>query len=396
MQIAQITGEFPPMQGGVGDFTRELARALAALGHAVHVLTSCGKDGRGQDDASEPYTTHRVVSHWGWACWREVCRWIAEHRPDVVNVQYQAAAYAMRPAIHLLPCRLRRLAARPAVVVTYHDLKVPYLFPKAGPLRWQALLALARWADAVIVTNEEDRLALRRYSSLADSVSLIPIGSNIAVRPPARYDRLGWRARYGLAADDLFLAYFGFLNASKGGETLIRALHKLTLGPALGGALHLLMVGGQVGSSDPTNQAYLRQVKDLISQLGLSERVHWTGYTSPEEVSANLLAADVCVLPYRDGVSFRRGSFMAALVHGRPIISTGPRVPLPELRDGENILLVPPDDPDVLADAVTVLAANPALRQRLSDGARELSRQFGWDHIAARTADLFARLRRGA
>lgn len=387
MKITLITGEFPPQQGGVGDFTRELARALAAPGHTVHVLTSRGDSEPG--DAGEPYATHRLVPGWGWGCWRAIRRWIAEYRPDVVNIQYQAAAYAMRLPIHLLPWRLRRLADRPAIVVTYHDLKVPYLFPKAGPLRRQAVLTLVRWADAAIVTNEEDRLDLSRYPSLASSVVVIPIGSNIAVRPPAGYDLAVWRSRYGVGPSDFLLAYFGFLNESKGGETLIRAFHKLAVESPAGMNPHLLMIGGQVGSSDPTNRAYLDHIEALIAQLGLDERVHRTGYTPPEEVSANLLAADVCVLPYRDGASFRRGSFMAALAHGRPIVSTHPRVSLPELGDGENVLLVPPDDPDALAAAVARLAADLTLRRRIGDGAGELARKFTWEHIAARTADLF-------
>jgi glycosyltransferase involved in cell wall biosynthesis len=394
MRIGLISGEFPPMQGGVGDFTRELARALATLGHDVHVLTSQRTDDKQPDSTGEPYALHRLVSSWGWGCWRTVRRWIAAHRPDAVNLQYQAAAYAMRPAIHLLPWRLRRLIHRPAVVVTYHDLKVPYLFPKAGPLRWQAVLSLARWSDAAIVTNEQDRRTLSRYPALAASVALIPIGSNIAVQPPDGYDRAAWRARYGVARDDLLLAYFGFLKESKGGETLIRALHRLAIDSPAGMNPHLLMVGGRVSSADPTDHAYLRRIEALISQLGLTDCIHWTGYTPPEQVSANLLAADACVLPYRDGASFRRGSFMAALAHGRPVVSTVPQVPLSELHDGENVLLVPPDEAQALAAAVARLAANPALRQRLGDGARELSRQFTWDRIAVRTADLFAQLQR--
>ena len=42
MKIGLVTAEYAPMQGGVGDFTREVARALAALGHEVHVVTSPG------------------------------------------------------------------------------------------------------------------------------------------------------------------------------------------------------------------------------------------------------------------------------------------------------------------------------------------------------------------
>jgi glycosyltransferase involved in cell wall biosynthesis len=163
------------------------------------------------------------------------------------------------------------------------------------------------------------------------------------------------------------------------------------------------MVGGKWGSSDPTNVAYAQQVEALIDELGLSERVMWTGYTPQEEVSANLLASDICVLPYRDGASFRRGSFMAALVHGLPIITTHcARLPksgrlwksavsphLPRLRDGENVLLVPPDDAAALAEAIARLADSPQLRQRLRQGAKELSKAFGWDSIAEKTLEVY-------
>ena len=40
IKIGLVTGEYAPMQGGVGDFTREVARALVARGHEVHVVTN--------------------------------------------------------------------------------------------------------------------------------------------------------------------------------------------------------------------------------------------------------------------------------------------------------------------------------------------------------------------
>jgi glycosyltransferase involved in cell wall biosynthesis len=119
----------------------------------------------------------------------------------------------------------------------------------------------------------------------------------------------------------------------------------------------------------------------------------WTGYTPQEEVSANLLASDICVLPYRDGASFRRGSFMAALVHGLPIVTTVPNVQhspsLPSLQDGENVLLVPSDDAAALAEAIARLAEAPELRQRLGQGAKEMSKAFGWDRIAEKTLEVY-------
>jgi len=303
---------------------------------------------------------------------------------EVLNLQYQAAAYRMHSAINFVPGR----QGRPPVVVTFHDLKVPYLFPKAGPLRWQAVRILVHRADSVIVTNQEDYLQLEGEIPSA-RLSLIPIGSNIPPAPPSGYDRDAERARWGVGPDDLLLGYFGFLNESKGGEELMQALAILV---AHGVPAHLLMVGGRVGSSDSTNQAYAERVESLIAESGLEERVHWTGYTYPETVSAGLLATDVCVLPYRDGVSFRRGTLHACLAHGRAVVTTRPVVPLSQVRDGENMLLVKSRDPEGLAEAVMRLADGPALRARLEAGAVVLAAGFAWERIARQTAALFRRL----
>lgn len=383
MRIGLISGEYPPDQGGVGDFTYELGQALATLGHEVHVITSASRNT--PHAIRNTATVHRRIRSWGWSCWRNIIRLHNALRFDILNIQYQTAAYGMHPAINFLPLRLRRTPNRPRTVVTFHDLKVPYLFPKAGPLRWWVNLALARWSDAIIVTNNEDFAKLSSYSFL-HSLSLIPIGSNIRPEPPPGYNREEWRARWGVGPNDLLLSYFGFLNESKGAETLIRALARLVQG---GYSAKLMMVGGKVGSSDPTNVAYLKRVEGLIRELGLTERVLWTGYTPQTEVSANLLAADICVLPYRDGASFRRGSFMAALAHGLPIVSTQPRVDVPELRHGENILLVPPDAPLALAEAIARLATDADLRCHLGEEAAKLAQDFTWEKIAEKTMALY-------
>jgi len=382
VRIGLISGEYPPDQGGVGDFTRELARALADIGHEIHVITTQSPIPNPQSPIPS-LTVHRVMEDWRWGCWRQILALADESELDVLNVQYQAAAYGMHPAINFVP----RRQGRSPVVVTFHDLKVPYLFPKAGPLRWWVVRLLARRADGVIVTNAEDylRLANLQFANLL----CIPIGSNIPVAPPPAYDRDAERSRWGVGPDDLLLGYFGFLNESKGGEELIQSLALLV---EQGLPAHLLMIGGRVGSSDPSNRAYAERVERLIASLGLSERVHWSGYARLEKVSAGLLASDVCVLPYRDGVSFRRGTLHACLAHGRAIVTTHPAVSLPQVRDGENMLLIEPRNPEMLAEAVARLADNPVLRTRLEVGAKALAAEFTWECIARQTAAFFERL----
>ncbi len=390
MKVCLITGEFPPMEGGVGDYTKELALAMAAQGAEVCVITSS----RARGAEFPPLKILPIIPGWGWGSWGRIIEQIRSEKPHVLHIQYQAAAYGMHPAVNLLPWRLRLLPNRPLILTTFHDLRVPYLFPKAGVLREWAITCMGLGCDSVIVTNVEDLLSLRRRFEGCRALSPppihhIPIGSNIRPELPPDYQRDQWRARWGVAKEDILLAHFGFLNETKGVEALVRALHRLV---REGYPVKLLMVGGETGSSDPTNVEYARRIKALIEELGLEDRVKWTGFTPPQEVSANLMACDICVLPYRDGVSLRRGSLHAALIHGLPIISTYPRVPVKELVDGENIKLVNPDDPEDIALAVVELMRDPALRQKLGEGAKKLSAMFGWEGIAGETLRVYESL----
>ena len=389
MRVLFITGEFPPMQGGVGACTQEIARALVALGTEVGVLTSTKAKFRIQDSGFRIFPT---IEQWDWSSWRLFSKTIREFAPDVAHIQYQTGAFAMHPAINFAPRFLK--SPQTKFAVTFHDLRVPYLFPKAGCVRDWVTHQLARGCDAVVATNDEDHQQLLALN--LKRLTLIPIGSNVQTTQPPNYQRTAWRSQLGAREDEALLCYFGFLNASKGGEDLMRALARVP-------NAKLLMIGGQVGASDPTDVAYLAKVKSLIAELGLTERVLWTDFTPDEIVTTNFLASDVCVLPYRDGASYRRGTLMAALAHGCAIVTTtADRRPttdadssagkLPALQDGINCLLVPPDNPDALAEAIQRAMASPALRAKIGVGARELAQHFTWDKIARQHLDLYARL----
>ena len=339
-----------------------------------------------------------LITRTGWPLWGDTLRAMDELQPDIVHIQYQSAAYGLHAAVNFLPWRLRLSRRRPRIVTTFHDLRFPYLFPKAGPLRHHAVLSLARGSDACVVTNPADWARLQA-AGLGARLHPIPIGSNIRCEPPPGYERDRQRAKWGADHDTWLLAYFGFLNAGKGGETLIRCLAELI---RAGRPARLLMVGGKIGASDPTNLAYLAKVEGLIAEQGLTERVQWTGFTASDEVSANLLATDCAVLPYREGASLRHGSLMAALAHGLPIVTTITLAPgsaaseaaavFPTLVDGENALLVRPDDPVGMAAAVTRVMTEPVLRQRLAAGSAGLSTAFTWEVIARRHLELYSEL----
>lgn len=366
------------MQGGVGDYTAILCRHLHRQGVETTVVTTKLP---APEDSAPPAS--RVVQSWGWRSWPTLD--LASRDADVAHIQYQTAAYGLHPAINLWPWWLRRKQWRPRLVVTFHDLRVPYLFPKAGRVRWWVTLALARGSDAVIVTNAADERRLRE-SGLGARVHHIPLGNNIPGAPPAGYDRQAWRARLAVGEDECLLVHFGFLNSSKGCETLVEAVAQLR---QAGAPVRLLMVGGRTGDADPTNVAYARQIEARMAGAGIDQAVIWTDFAAADEVSGHLLAGDVAVLPYRDGVSFRRTTLITALAHALPVVTTRPAQAIPTLRNGENVVLVPADDAAALARAIAGLCADDDMRRCLAEGARDLGRLFDWENIAGRTASLY-------
>lgn len=367
------------MQGGVGDYTAMLGQHLAKRGIAITVVTT-----KSPATANSVLSVDRCIPAWDWRAWWALDRRCGE--ADVVHIQYQTAAYGLHPAINLWPWWLRRRRRRPKVVTTFHDLRVPYLFPKAGPVRWWVTLALARGSDAVTVTNAADENRLRAAGLGATRLRRIPLGNNIPVSPPPGYDRTAWRARLGVEEAGGLLVHFGFLNSSKGCETLVEALERLR---RAGTPVRLLMVGGRTGDADPTNAAYAAHIEELVARHGVEEDIIWTDFVSPADVSAHLLAGDAAVLPYRDGASLRRTTLITALAHGLPVITTRPDHPVAELRDGNNIVLVPPDDPAALARAAVRVLSRDDTRRRLGRGAQILAAAFDWDEIARQTAVLY-------
>jgi glycosyltransferase involved in cell wall biosynthesis len=389
MKVTFLTGEYPPMQGGIADYTAILAQHLQKLDVRPSVLISRAYR---RPPATAPVTVYPDVRSWGLRCWQDIGKFLERHPTDILHIQYQAAAFDLGGWVNWLPWFLRRRRNHPKFVTTFHDLRIPYLFPKAGFLRWQSILALARYSDAVICTNPEDEATLHHYP-WATHLTQIPLGTNIPLNPPPDYDRQVWRNELGFAEQSIVLAYFGFLNESKGGEDLIAALAALV---ERGQDARLLIIGGELGDSDPANRAYAQRIRQLIAERDLASRIVFTGYVDLPQVSAHLLAADLAVMPYRDGVSFRRTTLIAILQHGLPVISTTPAICLPQIVDGENMLLVPPADAPALSEAVIRVASDPDLAKHLGQGASMLGASFDWAQIVARTAQLYASLLQGA
>lgn len=144
----------------------------------------------------------------------------------------------------------------------------------------------------------------------------------------------------------------GRLSAEKGFSILVTALAQLP-------EAKLRLVG------DGPERAALTA---LVARLDLTDRVTFVGELPPNQVRAELRAADIFCLP-----SFSEGlpvSIMEAMAAGVPVVATW-IAGIPELAvDGETALTVPPARDDALADALRRLIDDPGLGSKLVTAAR--------------------------
>ncbi len=126
---------------------------------------------------------------------------------------------------------------------------------------------------------------------------------------------------------------------------------------------------------------------ELTSQLRLTNHIAFPGETS--DVFSEFRKADLFVMPSRaEGFP---NALLEAMACGLPCVAFDcPSGPRQLIRSGRNGVLVPAEDVTALAQAMTTLMADPALRQRLGTAAREVLQDYSEEAILAQWRSLYA------
>jgi glycosyltransferase involved in cell wall biosynthesis len=242
------------------------------------------------------------------------------------------------------------------------------------------VLATLLWAShRIIVLSGRHMLKLSEHASGVQEKSiLIPPPPILSIYPEHNgASREHARQLLGVKANEFIIVHFGYVYRSKGIDVLLKAFKILCRRKT---NVRLLTVGGEPAAS--ANPLYVQQLKELVKETGLENKIIQTGDFSWDSNLASLYlrAGDTCVLPFISGVSLNRSSVAAAAAHGLPIITTeGPSLESAFV-DHKNVLLCRPNDEKALAEAIESLIADAQLRKRLGAGAAELAdRWFSWD-----------------
>lgn len=184
------------------------------------------------------------------------------------------------------------------------------------------------------------------------------------------------RQALGISHQGYVAVYAGSLFVHKGIDTLLQAAD-------LAPEVHFIVVGNRpVGSIDEWQRKY----PDL-------RNVEFRGHHANGDIPKFLDAADCCILP--NSLEHPSAEYTSPLklfeymAARRPVVATG----IPALREvlvsGENAVLVPPDNPEQLANAIRGLAAAPEHASRISERAFQDVSQLTWGMRAAEIVEYF-------
>ncbi|MEM1116388.1 MAG: glycosyltransferase [Bacteroidota bacterium] len=257
-------------------------------------------------------------------------------RPDVVHVHFvrSEAAYFLA---------LRALVGH-RVVLTFHgsDLYRP------DPVSQRVLARLARHADAVTAVSAPLQAHLQAWMPGREGVTFIPNGVDLDF----------WAAAQPCPAAPATVVAVGRLEPVKGFDVLIEAVRRLRVARDV--RLHLIGDGRQRGALE-------RQA----AEAGLADAVTFAGHLDPEGVRDAFRAASVFALPSRsEGLPL---ALIEAQAAGLPVVAT--RVGgVPDQVPHPAGILVEPDDPAALAEALGTTLANPQRAARAGRAGREVAR----------------------
>jgi glycosyltransferase involved in cell wall biosynthesis len=287
---------------------------------------------------------------------------------------FHAPHYVLPP---LIACRS---------VVTIHDcihLMFPQYLPNRlayGYARASVALAAHRATRVLTVSESSKRDILRFVDVPADKIDVIynAYDERFGVEPREE-DVVRVRERYQL--HDEFVLYAGNVKPHKNLGRLIEAF-QIVRNRGLD-HLKLVLIGDEI-----SRYAALRRA---VHQHQLHKYVRFLGYLPEETLAVMYRLAGVFVFPsLYEGFGLPP---LEAMASGTPVVTSNVSS-LPEVA-GDAAMLVDPYEPDAIADAISRVLTDEALRRDLRQRGLARARQFSWEQSVQRVRDIYSQVAHG-
>jgi D-inositol-3-phosphate glycosyltransferase len=243
-------------------------------------------------------------------------------------------------------------------------------------------------ADRVVAATPAERADLQwLYELRSDKVRVIPPGVDLARFQPM--DKAAARSKLGWSQAEHALLYVGRIEALKGIDTLIRAMHFVRdQAPELAFRVHI--VGGDLEERFEALEGEMARLRALTYALGLQDQIEFLGSRSQEELPDYYAAADVVVMP-----SYSESFGMVALeamASGRPVVASNVGGLTYLVQNGETGYHVREGQAQELAGRALTLLGDEAALQRMGAAARAVAKTYSWARAAGEIEALYSEL----
>jgi PEP-CTERM/exosortase A-associated glycosyltransferase len=398
MRVLHVLDHSIPLHSGYTFRTRSILREQRALGwETFHVTGSKQNSDEALEETVDGLHFYRTPKASGALArlpvlnQKEVIDGLARRLAEIIPKIKPDVLHAHSPSLNAIAAL--RAGKRFGIPVVYEvrafweDAAVDHGTSAENGLRYRATRALEtyalRQADAVTTICEGLRRDIVARGIPADKVTVIPNAVDIdkfAVGGSADQDL---KARLGLAGTRL-IGFIGSFYAYEGLDVLLRAVPALT---ARVPDLRVLLVGG--GPQDA-------QLRQLAQDLGIADKVVFTGRVPHDQVNMYYDLLDVLVyprLPMRLTELVTPLKPLEAMAQGRILAASDVGGHLELIADGKTGVLFKAADPASLAEKVGALLEQQALWPQLrANGRHYVETERNWPVSVARYQDIYGRL----
>jgi D-inositol-3-phosphate glycosyltransferase len=243
---------------------------------------------------------------------------------------------------------------------------------------------VALLADKVIAECPQDRDDLINYYNVSpDKITIIPCGFSEQEFHPVEK----WEARkiLDLKPDENMLLQIGRMVPRKGVDNVVKAVGKLK---AKGKKVKLVIVGGETDEPDLSDNSELGRLRKIAETCDVLDDVQFAGRKGRDQLKYYYSAADLFITtPWYEPFGITP---LEAMACGTPVVGADVGGIKYSVVDGETGALVPPDNPEALADKVSQLLEDRNGLQQLGQNAiRRVRQHFTWKSVADKVNALY-------